>query len=116
MHCVLATLLALSLSMPAKADIITPSITPMRGPKVLSVVKPKYPAYALQNLIQGRVVVRLALDQKGIPRDAMIVRSSSQCLNNAALEAAMAMTFTPAHSLLCPVPSIIDIPFVFKIR
>jgi TonB family protein len=54
------------------------------------------PPMARQQGITGIVVVSVAVDENGKPKDARIMSSPSSILNPAALAAARAMTYTPA--------------------
>ncbi len=54
------------------------------------------PVMARQQGISGVVVVSVSVDENGNPKNARIVSSPSSLLNNAALTAARAMTYTPA--------------------
>jgi TonB family protein len=54
------------------------------------------PVMARQQGISGVVVVSVTVDENGKPKDARVVSSPSALLNNAALAAARAMTYTPS--------------------
>jgi TonB family protein len=54
------------------------------------------PLMARQQGISGIVVVSVTVDENGKPKDARIVSSPSALLNQAALAAARAMTYTPS--------------------
>jgi TonB family protein len=116
MNIVLTPLLGLLIATSAKSDITKASTESMKDPVIVSVIKPAYPEFARLHKIQGTVLVRLSLDENGVPSDAKVVRSASPSLEHAALSAAMNTKFIPARSVYGPVKSMVDIPFVFKIQ
>jgi TonB family protein len=62
------------------------------------------PVMARQQGIGGVVVVSVTVDENGKPRDARVVSSPSPLLNQAALAAAKAMTYTPSIYRCVPNP------------
>ena len=59
-------------------------------------VKPVYPRRALRDGIEGKVTILITVDEKGIPTDAKVVKSSGNFdLDNAARTAAMKYIFVP---------------------
>lgn len=68
------------------------------APKLVSTVKPKYPAAALRLRVEGTVETEVLVDENGLVRDARISRPVRQDvgINEAALAAVRAARFTPA--------------------
>jgi TonB family protein len=62
------------------------------------------PPMARQQGIGGVVVVSVTVDENGKPKDARVVSSPSSILNQAALAAARAMTYTPSIYRCVPNP------------
>lgn len=59
-------------------------------------VKPQYPRKAMRDGIEGKVTVLITVDEKGIPTEAKVVKSSGNFdLDNAARSAAMKYIFVP---------------------
>lgn len=75
-----------------------------------------YPEMARKAGIEGKVYVRVLVDKNGKPKKVIIERSDSQMLDQAAKDAIMKCTYTPAiqngHSVICWV----SIPVIFKLR
>ena len=86
-------------------------------PALQAITPPDYPSLALQFALQGNVEVMLWIDNEGIPTGGRIVESSSVIFEEPALSSALNSRFTPAvdASGLC-VPSVVRIPFVFRLR
>lgn len=92
------------LSMPAASPIPTPvvpgtlvivdeSVTPPR--RVAGGPAP-YPKDARRLNAQGTVEVEIIVDEKGIPRDAVVLRSAGAVLDEAVIEAVYKFRYTPA--------------------
>lgn len=75
-----------------------------------------YPEMARKAGIEGSVVVRVLVDKNGKPKKAVIQSSDSQMLNQAALDAVMKSTFTPAIQNGQPILCWVSIPIRFKLR
>lgn len=59
-------------------------------------VKPIYPRKALREGIEGKVLVLITVDEKGVPQEAKVVKSSGNFeLDNAAKNAVMKSLFVP---------------------
>lgn len=85
-------------------------------PEVITRVTPEYPPLAVRAGIEGRVVVQMLVGKDGHVREATVVRSTADCLNDAALEAARGFLFTPAYMNNGPVAVWITVPFNFRLR
>jgi TonB family protein len=87
------------------------------NPELKEITPPVYPSLALQFALQGTVEVMLWIDSEGKPAGARIVRSSSVLFEKPALSAALKSRFSPAIDAgYQRVPSVVRIPFVFRLR
>lgn len=75
----------------------------------------RYPEIARRTRLEGVVVVRVLVDRIGKPRRAMIDQSPSPLLSQAAMEAVLAIAFTPAIQNGSPVPVWIQVPITFEL-
>jgi TonB family protein len=82
-------------------------------PKLLKQTKPKYPRIAYNKSIEGVVVVRFTIDEKGRVTDPQVVQSVPE-LDDAALDAVKQWTFRPAQKDGHPVRSSGKAPITFK--
>jgi bla regulator protein blaR1 len=64
--------------------------------KPVHTVRPVYPPKALQDGLQGQVVVEFALDSAGIPRNLKVVASSASQFDASALQAMAGWRFAPS--------------------
>jgi len=83
-------------------------------PKVLNSVTPNYPLAAEKDSIQGTVYVKIVIDKNGIVENAEIIKSILG-LNEAALEAARKLTFSPGQKDGNPVKTEMIFPFRFDL-
>lgn len=75
-----------------------------------------YPEMARKAGIEGQVVVRVLVGKNGKPKKVVIQQSDSQMLNQAAIDAVMSSTFTPAIQNGQPITCWVSIPIRFKLR
>jgi len=75
-----------------------------------------YPEMARKACIEGQVVVRVLVDKNGKPKKVVVQQSDSQMLNQAAIDAVMHSTFTPAIQNGQPITCWVSIPIRFKLR
>jgi protein TonB len=85
-------------------------------PVLLRAVKPAYPPLAYQNRIEGRVKVRILVDEDGLVRDALIMESSNEIFNEEAVAAVKQWNFKPAILNKKPVKFWYNAPIVFKLE
>ena len=85
-------------------------------PTPISRPNAKYPKAALKEKIQGKVFVNLLVGVDGKPKDAKIIKSESEALNHAALEAATKWVFKPAIYKGRPISVWVVIPFNFVLK
>jgi TonB family protein len=79
----------------ARVPEATAKKTPAPPPKPIHTVRPSYPSEALQDGLQGQVVVEFALDSTGAPGDLKVVASSASQFDASALQAMAGWRFAP---------------------
>jgi|GEM_PF-1980283 len=82
-------------------------------PKILKEVKPKYPEEARRFGIEGSVILILEIDEKGNVSSATIVKKMGYGMDEAALQAAHLLKFSPAFAGNTPVRVKIKYTFTF---
>lgn len=75
-----------------------------------------YPEAARRANIQGQVVVRVYIDTNGKPKKWKIEASDSQMLKDAAVNAVLKTTYSPAYTDKKPVGCWISIPITFQLK
>ncbi len=79
--------------------------------------KPRYPRMAIKRGIEGSVVVKILINEQGLPYDVSILKSSGfKVLDEAAIKTAMQWKFSPALVDGKPVKSQNHQPFVFSLQ
>ena len=78
-------------------------------------VQPKYPAAARTSGAQGTVWMKLWIGKDGKVKKAIPQKTDSEYLNQAAVDAAMQWTFSPATIRNAPVAVWVSIPFRFRL-
>ncbi len=76
----------------------------------------QYPEMARKAGVEGRVIVQIIIDEKGIPRDPVIIRSASELLDDEAVRAVMMQRFTPGKQRGRAVKVKLAIPVMFRLR
>ena len=66
--------------------------------------------------LKGTVYVKILVDKDGKPKKAVVIKSTTEIFNDAAVEAAMQFIFTPAVMNNGPVKVWVAIPFKFKLK
>ena len=79
-------------------------------------MQPDYPTLARQAEIEGRVVLKVTIDERGRVISAVVIRSDAQVFNNAAVEAVKQWTFEPAEQSGNPVKATIIVPLEFALN
>jgi periplasmic protein TonB len=74
-----------------------------------------YPESAKEEGVQGKVIVKLIVDEKGNVSSTEVVQSVNKELDNAAVDAIKKTKFTPAMKDSKPVKCEIAIPVMFKL-
>lgn len=85
-------------------------------PSVIKKVRPSYTQEALIESIEGIVIIRVYIDEKGIPTSAKVKRGLGYGLDEIAKKAALKWKFSPAIKLGAPVASFKDLRFVFALE
>jgi len=86
------------------------------GPSFLKMVKPEYPQLARRLGKEGRVLLRLHIDETGRLINLEIVERAGYGFDEAALSAIRASSFKPATKDGIPVPSIVYLPVRFVLE
>jgi protein TonB len=87
-----------------------------KPPAVIKRVEPVYPELARKAGIEGKVIVKVWIDKHGKVKEALVLKSSVELLNDAALTAAKQWEFTPAMMKLGPVDVWSTLTFNFKLK
>lgn len=87
-----------------------------KEPKVIKPAKPAYPEIARKAGLEGKVWVKIWVGKDGKPKKVVIQKSASEIFDQAAIDAAMQMVFTPAMMQNGPVDVWVSIPFDFKLK
>ena len=86
-------------------------------PVLIKYVSPTYPALAQQAGIEGTVLIRVLVNEKGEVEDATVIQSDvTPAMEKAAVAAARKFRFKPAKQRTVPVPAHMAIPIRFKIH
>ncbi|MFH0990125.1 MAG: energy transducer TonB [bacterium] len=86
-----------------------------KAPEPVKMVQPKYPSIAIQKKVQGTVWVSMWVTKSGVVKKVDIAKTDSPFLNQAAIDAAMQWTFTPATIRNLPVAVWVKLPFKFRL-
>lgn len=92
---------------PAEDSVDTP-------PKILSVVKPVYPPFALRAKIRGIVILRILVGETGTPLDIAVIKDVGGGLTEAAVLAVRRWKFEPARKNGAPVRAWTTVPIPFE--
>jgi protein TonB len=104
-----------------EAPIVIPETAPPpwvsveEMPKIIRRVAPVYPELAILANLEGTVLVKIWVDKEGKVREASVVKSDAEILNDAAITAARQFLFTPAYMNSGPVSVWVTIPFRFHL-
>jgi TonB family protein len=86
-----------------------------KPPVIVKAVPPVYPPLALRAGIEGKVYVKIWVDRQGKPRQVEVVKSDNDIFNEAAIEAARQLVFTPAYMNNGPVSVWVGMPIAFRL-
>lgn len=86
------------------------------SPRVLVQVKPTYTTEALQNKVQGTVVLELVVTRDGQPSQIRVIRSLDSALDRQAVSAAAQWRFAPGRLAGVPVDVLVTMMMDFSIR
>ncbi len=87
-----------------------------KPPQIVKRVVPIYPPMAMRAGLEGTVYVKILVDKDGKPKKAVVIKSTTEIFNDAAVEAAMQFIFTPAVMNNGPVKVWVAVPFKFKLK
>lgn len=87
-----------------------------KQPQIVKRVIPKYPEMAIRAGLEGTVWVKILVDKDGLPKKAVVIKSTAELFNDAATEAALSFVFTPAVMNNGPVKVWVSIPFKFALK
>lgn len=87
-----------------------------KEPMLVKMVEPVYPPLALKAGIEGKVTVRIWVDKNGRPKELFVYSSTHQLFEEAALDAARQLVFTPAYMNSGTVSVWVLVPYKFKIK
>jgi len=87
-----------------------------KPPQIVKRVVPLYPPMAMRAGLEGTVYVKILVDKDGKPKKAVVIKSTTEIFNDAAVEAAMQFIFTPAVMNNGPVKVWVAVPFKFKLK
>lgn len=76
----------------------------------------RYPELARRNSVEGTVIVRVLIDRNGRAVKTLIDQSANVTLDDAAREAVMNTTYTPAVQNKVPVAVWMQVPVLFQLR
>jgi TonB family protein len=87
-------------------------------PKMIKVVKPRYPDFLKKMEIEGTVVLQAVIKQDGLvdPTTVKVIKKLHPQLDQAAVEALNSSEFSPALYGDRPVRVIMQIPYTFKFK
>ncbi|MCX7882257.1 MAG: energy transducer TonB [Brevinematales bacterium] len=104
----------------------TPSLPPSKEflpfylvddlPVPLVKISPEYPEEARRLGIEGAVVVKLYINERGEVEDIEIVKSPDKLLSQAALKSLQKARFSPARASGKPVPVILEFTLRFRLQ
>jgi TonB family protein len=86
-----------------------------QGPTIKKKVEAKYPELALRSGIEGKVFLKVYIDENGRVEKAMVDSSSNEVFTGSALEAIKGWEFTPAMKDDKPIKAEVIIPFRYKL-
>jgi protein TonB len=87
-----------------------------KQPVIVKRVVPEYPPMAVRAGLEGTVWVKILVDKDGKPKKAVVVKSTAEMFDDAAVQAAMQFIFTPAVMNNGPVKVWVSIPFRFTLK
>jgi TonB family protein len=105
---------------PPHVTAVTPSDVlkvggPIKAPKKLVNVPPRYPDDALQAKVQGEVVLDIVIDANGVPTDVQVAKSVPM-LDAAAIEAVKQWRYEPTLMNGAPVPIAMTVTVGFTLE
>jgi protein TonB len=99
---------------PARAAAPAPPDAVDTPPKILTVVKPVYPPFALRARVGGVVILRVLVSETGLPLDVEVIKGVGGGLTEAAVEAVKRWKFEPGRRNGTAVRTWTTIPIPFE--
>ncbi|MFC1627516.1 TonB family protein [Gemmatimonadota bacterium] len=105
----------------ASIEVIAPGATPVflaweQPPKPVKRVMPKYPEEALQDGSEGKVILNIVVDEKGVVTEAKVITADPPgVFDEAAIEAMKQWVFEPAEQAGVPIKVRLAYPIVFSL-
>lgn len=87
----------------------------MQPPTIIKEIQPQYPQQAQLHHVKGTAVYLVVIDKRGIPTDALMVRSVDPSLNYNGLEALRGWRFKPAEVNGKPTACAVNIQINYKL-
>jgi protein TonB len=87
-----------------------------KAPKPKKIVKPDYPVMARQAEMEGVVVLKVTVDEKGRVIRVVVLRSDADVFDQPAIDAVKKWIFTPAEQSGNPVKATITVPLSFTLN
>lgn len=84
-------------------------------PEVVSMINPVYPEEAKKKNLEGKVWLKIFIDEKGNPGTIEVTKSTHAIFEQPAIEAARKYKFTPALKVGKPIGVYVVLPFQFKL-
>ena len=85
-------------------------------PKVVKQVEPQYPELARKAGIEGRVFVKVLVNEQGRVDSVVVLKATNPIFIKPAIAAAKQFVFTPGRQRDKPVKVWVAIPFIFKLE
>lgn len=85
------------------------------SPRVVKEVRPQYSPEAMKAKVQGEVVLKTVVNQKGEPTDIRVVQSLEESLDKEAVKALAGWRFEPGRRNGDPVRVEVEVRLSFKI-
>ena len=76
---------------------------------------PVYPPLALKSELEGKVWIKILVGKDGTPVKAVVLKSTHEIFEEAALQAAREFVFTPGYMSSGPVAVWVSVPFSFRL-
>lgn len=107
---------SLLLAAPAEAQAQGQEEEPLvQEPSLLELVQAAYPAEAEAAGLEGRVLLLIEIDEKGVPSAVSVLEPAGHGFDEAAVAAAQAFRFVPAATASGPVPVAIEFGYEFRL-
>jgi protein TonB len=84
------------------------------APRLVGIVKPIYPPFALKARMGGLVLLRVLVSERGTAQEVEVVRRAAGGLTESAVDAVKRWTFTPATKSGVPVRTWMTVPIPFE--